>query len=74
VQAPNADDIERKQGEFDGQIKDIMDQVIPEMHATSGQIHSLAFPSPAMESADLSSKELLSARSSLEVLTRAMLL
>ena len=62
-----AGSIERKQGKFGVQLGQIMQQVIPEMHTASGQIHSLAFPTPAIRDPELSSKELLSARSSLEV-------
>jgi len=69
MQAPDPDEIERRQVEFDRQAGNIMERIIPEMHVISGQIHSLAFPSPAMDSADLSCKEMLSARSSLEVPT-----
>lgn len=44
-----------------------MQRVIPEMHTASGHIHSQAFASPGMEVPDLSCKDMLSARSSLEV-------
>lgn len=69
LQAPTAGTIKRKQSEFGAQLGHVMQQVIPGMHAASGQIHSLAFSMPAIEDAELSSKELLSARSSLEVHT-----